>query len=952
MKPPIPSFAAALSLFALAVLPLPAQVPSRPPLPEIRIEDVELHGGVTYRSLVFQAALGMEYVVQSSEDLVTWQNLPERHYGLNHEVVVPMIEKPEPGNPPQGPPPGPPPAPMKSATLILHRADGGGVILSFRSLDGGQPLRHHLEELSMSAEWDSMPLYVNRFDNRMFCILHSGSEMEPDEENPPLGPEDEAMIEDFEEHFAAMDAEVVANVIRTRTLPDPPAQAPGQKLFLRLAILEIDTDADGTPDWLEFAQAGNENPGEPPADPWNWDADGNGIPDGQERDSDNDGVPDALDAAPANKLIDWEKSEHLVFAWFPVANDIDGPVAPMQVNDQGVVLFSKAIWRNGDTLPLLPGTGGEGGVWGAMPLGLGDNGAILGRGMVGDDHRLVTWPANGGQPIALQAGGDDLEPARPPVGEPPINSGAIPPSDMVVNKDGVFIGMKLHEDEFYRWKLEAGQAQVSGEGQVPAGTAWVTDDGALWGMDGEARLKKNDEVFERYYDRVTLLPHERPVVFAGYKQGDGPFANQEPIVRIPRVFDESWQELHAFEDAVDFSTLAGFAINRKNQVWHNGKQWKIGDLSPDLPDEWRDGPDLRLTDTTRRGWTLLLRKEGGPIRTMLGTPLRLSADVPGKGLDDHSIAASDDEVKYSVDLRAGNKDEYWIMVPAGGSTTVRVKSAANAVTPIRIDQTGPVTTDPTELTSPNQFLVLSAQASVAEQEIALPLKIDSVSAASAPVRVKIMKPRVVNVSVWPLKRPNFTETNPPRNPPPFPSKQEIEEYLNGLYQPQLNVTFNVTIKNASTMALNPGNTFYVTNPPNQTQRDLAAGKTEGDIQIFIAGSYVALHRPNGQPVAGMASIAENWAWLHIGTLLSEEEETWLNTMAHEIGHIFFGAGHPNDEAIPGPAFLPETDVAIRLMRAGDMNPGPPKTARRLIVKTEWDRAERWLNDNIEDEEDE
>jgi hypothetical protein len=77
----------------------------------------------------------------------------------------------------------------------------------------------------------------------------------------------------------------------------------------------------------------------------------------------------------------------------------------------------------------------------------------------------------------------------------------------------------------------------------------------------------------------------------------------------------------------------------------------------------------------------------------------------------------------------------------------------------------------------------------------------------------------------------------------------------------------------------------------------------------------------------------------------------VDTIAHEIGHLLVGEGHPSDYNIElglggnhaGPAPLPGTNVSARLMSGLD---GPDKRVpgARFLVKTEWDIAEEWLND--------
>lgn len=64
----------------------------------------------------------------------------------------------------------------------------------------------------------------------------------------------------------------------------------------------------------------------------------------------------------------------------------------------------------------------------------------------------------------------------------------------------------------------------------------------------------------------------------------------------------------------------------------------------------------------------------------------------------------------------------------------------------------------------------------------------------------------------------------------------------------------------------------------------------------------------------------------------------LDTIAHEIGHVFVGEGHPDQDASPGPAPLPGTKHSCRLMCSGPNSDG----SSRVLVKAEWDEAEEWL----------
>jgi hypothetical protein len=63
----------------------------------------------------------------------------------------------------------------------------------------------------------------------------------------------------------------------------------------------------------------------------------------------------------------------------------------------------------------------------------------------------------------------------------------------------------------------------------------------------------------------------------------------------------------------------------------------------------------------------------------------------------------------------------------------------------------------------------------------------------------------------------------------------------------------------------------------------------------------------------------------------------MSTIAHEIGHVLVGEGHPNQPRTPGPARLPGTDHSKRLMASGAF-----RNRGNLLVKAEWDKAEKWL----------
>ena len=67
------------------------------------------------------------------------------------------------------------------------------------------------------------------------------------------------------------------------------------------------------------------------------------------------------------------------------------------------------------------------------------------------------------------------------------------------------------------------------------------------------------------------------------------------------------------------------------------------------------------------------------------------------------------------------------------------------------------------------------------------------------------------------------------------------------------------------------------------------------------------------------------------------EKKILTTIAHEVGHVIVGDGHPNKDG-GGPAPLPGTAHRERLMYSLT----PYHLSFTRLVKGEWDEAEAWF----------
>ena len=83
-------------------------------------------------------------------------------------------------------------------------------------------------------------------------------------------------------------------------------------------------------------------------------------------------------------------------------------------------------------------------------------------------------------------------------------------------------------------------------------------------------------------------------------------------------------------------------------------------------------------------------------------------------------------------------------------------------------------------------------------------------------------------------------------------------------------------------------------------------------------------------------------------LLYDPDEGHMHNIAHEIGHVLVGPGHPDEKDFPGPAPLMGTNRKLRLMASGSASGSSSAFERgKLLVKGEWDDAEAWMAAEID-----
>ena len=216
-----------------------------------------------------------------------------------------------------------------------------------------------------------------------------------------------------------------------------------------------------------------------------------------------------------------------------------------------------------------------------------------------------------------------------------------------------------------------------------------------------------------------------------------------------------------------------------------------------------------------------------------------------------------------------------------------------------------------------------------------------------------MKRRTVTLTLWRIARdanpPDLPATDPAYLPPAVvqfdPSKAELGSFLNKIFTPQLNITFQVQIKN-DTVRRDLGETGrYLVNTDNAFGGEFSPIKEKcfdinQDINIYVPANSIGIVTPGSVvPMVGFTHLDSRSAIAADQNSQTPAIEV-MDTIAHEIGHVMFGAGHPDHAFQPGVAPLKDTDHSRHLMASGYKRRIDGTSCR--LVKEEWDRAEVWL----------
>jgi hypothetical protein len=885
---------------------------------------------------------------------------------------------------------------------MFRRSNGapGGTVVHWKSLDDGGPMVLLLEG-DLHADWQTMPLFSRRYGAYYFFIWHNNRPAPPPAVNPQLGTRDAAMIARLEESLPNMNQLVAESAAVVRNMPPPAPVAPGAKKFWRIhADWSVDTDNDGSFDWLEFLMAADDShPQHGLADTFAADTNGDGIADGSQLDYDSDGSFDVDDLMVKDRLIDWDKLPVPLYATFPVPVHASGP--PLHINSQGMVLFPGAIRIDGQTFPLT--MGGTHAV-AIRAIGMNDWGQILGVGYrlptpssgggslyaVAPEEILVWWNSsfdNGPTPVTdgeHDAQDVCLQYWQAAQGITPPDALALRfPWDRILDNEGRFVAFRdadNPEDPPVRkvWRHTASGFAEDEETGAESLFTYTAEQLELasyaYGPSGQGTEVWSSgmphSTIEGRVSRLTCLPSGRlAAIRAGSKR--------------PLLEDGSggWQLSALFSDALADAGRLG------SQPLRSGGKMVYMDLLRESPRVWPKVAPVAAAaavehlDSTDNGWLLSTEDESHTA----SMPVILEDGAFGSGVDHFSVTSSAPGPEC--------EDRAWIMAPAGpgglNGFTLRSAAGPNAKVTVAAENVPLVTfADLVPGASPSDGTLVLESASVAAfvdasgtdpmltgSAIYPTFTLGGDDASTTPVGIKIMKARTIRVKVWVV--PKAIGTASSKDPVYLPTKQELDDYLTNIFKPQVNAAFNCDIEEIDPVAFESEAGDDFGGPSNaiwengyQTLDQFGNGQGEMDdvsesydasrsINVYLVGGVgggqkvewdpatqevQARENSNGQPEVwiGTSDVAGRRCWViggsNDGTTPGITPESIRDTLGHEIGHVIVGAGHPDDGG--GVAPLPDTPHVQRLMCSGPRR----KTdgASKLLVKAEWDEAEEWL----------
>lgn len=967
-------------LVATLALPLHA----RDLVPEYWLEDIPANDQSLQKCLVFRTVAGVGYRVESSADLDSWQT-DYQLYGMGHEFVVPVheIAPPPPPDPEEDPPPALPPALHVTLQLQPSSATEGGTVVTWKSLDHGGPVIYRIAE-AMHADWQTVPLFAERHENHYFFVTHPSVPAAPPAANPQLGPLDEAMIEVLDAHLDDMNETVANSAEVARNTPPPAPPSSDSRRFYRIhADWSIDTDIDRSPDWAEFEVAANAaHAFQAIANPFNHDVNDDGVPDGEQIDRDGDGTMDAYDAAPDEPAIDQLTFPEPRYGLFPIAGAEPPSYTsnPIQINDRGKVLYVNGVWSGGQWIPLAAA---DGNLSGCVARGINASDEIIGLGSYqisaeNGTHGpvMVHWATPDAAPTAVSLDGVFSVPTQDltynPYAGPVFSDGGQMLSQaarIAVPEGGTQLNFVPEEAASRQLWTVDGPGRAGARQAVAAGQSLISSEGLFWGYDP---VTSKGKLGWGNYPPLDWIPRNVVEMRPGMPAAFGP--NGTVILQ-----NGNWRDAGTYSLAGD-SAENGIAIGRRNSgriapVLINN-QWRpiMRAASYGLPEEWQHA-GVSLTDISGLGWILARREATEENHHAVMLPLRVEGqyiDSQGETVED---AVGVDDFSVAADSMSGAaRDRLWVMVPKEEAKPLRLRAPLGAGSTLEIEAEGITFGGNASLELSGDVTTTAVQATGATtsgDEILADLKLQgTVPSASKPLGFKVMKHRGIRVAVYKVIKADASG-NHEFTPNLVPDEDELEDYLNDVFLPQINTAFWVKIEPTPLVVNwdteNANESLDGTNSDgtlSDEQGSIEAAKNallqqqaqepdylpfNADITVYMVGG----RKPIDTNATGLSNRENRICWvignpvefMNSSNLLPYDPVSGpVHTIAHEIGHILVGPGHPDQTYLPGPGRLPGTDHRQRLMCSGNIAKLIPG---KLLVKGEWDAAEEWLSEFID-----
>jgi hypothetical protein len=924
--------------------------------PQTWFEDLPANDDSILRCYTLRTIPGVRYQVESSQNLVDWHQETEL-YGLGQDYTVPMHEVSPPG---------------ESSTVtsgneatnvsIMVRpsvSNSGDLVISWPSVDTGTPTTFLLSNAG-AIGWNQLPLFSWLQGTHQLFIRYDSSPVTPPAEIPTLGSQDSEMVTAFQAAIPSINEAIGNSTALARNTPLAGSAATEEKKFWRVRYdWTGDLDRDGTPDWAEFENLVNGGTDSVGNNAYNADSNSDGIEDGKQTDTDGDGTFDFGDIVLGDATASFAKYAQPSYALFPINNASPDPIypSPLAINDKGTVLYGNGTWSGGVWTSLVGYSNSEAPVIRAALIN--DHGEILGSRAGSADNtftpgNLVYWADPEADYQMVSVNGD-----YPWIGG--IYGYADPTNSYLkFSNSGQIIGYQqwehpedhTSEPDKFLWTLP-GNGRTPGKTPVPLYEGGVLDNTHYWGWEvGQAfslfsdgtKLTPLKDVRE-----LTVGPHGELIV---HFQSDA-----ETQVYV----NGQWQTSKTYGKAIGVAS-DGTAIGRKDNgseapILLNGRWTSMKRYAPEAPPEWANS-NTELQDISRGGWVLAKRPTGNSTATF-GLLLPITVD----GIDSSVTPPDMEDLGSGVDrtsMAAAGGDGYvpeiWVMAPIGGSNSVRFRAPVDPISPVKL-------TCDTATFSPATLQEKDCQLQVAgtgtnSQDSPAKLKLgDQLDSLSIPLRVKTMKRRTVKVA---LHRVHGLDANGMETVPRyFPTKEQLENYLNKVYGRQTNTFFDVTIydDNGTGVDFDYNDDGYLVTDsidffaatPNPR-----AGVEGTHIDVWVTGGVYILYYDKGASLRRAYGITSGAMKIVIdGDLTNmksppdgEKAEHLLNTIAHEIGHVMTGGlGHPDDPGAEKTNIVgygnngADPNIENRLMVSGSISYGKKPTC---LIKKEWDLIENWL----------